>query len=87
MVRQKKIETVSVVDQVCMAIKEMIITTPYRPGDKLPSEQEIAEAYGVNKLSVRMALQTLCTLGAIEKRNGEGSFVKRFSISPLLIEA
>lgn len=86
MARQRKIESISIVDQVCLAIKEMIINTPYRPGDKLPSEQEIAETYGVNKLSVRMALQRLNTLGVIEKKNGEGSFVKPFAISPLLIE-
>ena len=86
MVRGKKIESISIVDQVCVAIKDMISHTPYHPGDRLPSEQEIAETYGVNKLSVRMALQKLSTLGVIEKRNGEGSFVKEFSISPLLIE-
>ena len=44
--KQKRIESVSVVDQVCDAIKELIIETPYHPGDKLPSEGEIAEAYG-----------------------------------------
>lgn len=84
--KERKIESISIVDQVCVAIKDMIIYKPYHPGDKLPSEQEIAETYGVNKLSVRMALQKLNTLGVIEKRNGEGSFVKEFSISPLLIE-
>ncbi len=87
MMKQKRIESVSVVDQVCDAIKELIIETPYHPGDKLPSEGEIAEAYGVNKLSVRMALQKLSTLGVVEKRNGEGSFVKEFSFSPLFNEA
>lgn len=86
MAKGKKIESISIVDQVCVAIKDMIIHTPYHPGDRLPSEQEIAETYGVNKLSVRMALQKLSTLGVIEKRNGEGSFVKEFSISPLLVE-
>ncbi|MBQ3664420.1 MAG: FadR family transcriptional regulator [Clostridia bacterium] len=85
--KQKRIESVSVVDQVCDAIKELIIETPYHPGDKLPSEGEIAEAYGVNKLSVRMALQKLTTLGVVDKRNGEGSFVKEFSLSPLFSEA
>ena len=87
MLKRKRIETVSVVDQVCEAIKEMIQEVPLKPGDKLPSEQELADSFGVNKLSVRMALQKLNTLGVIEKRNGEGSFVKNFSISPLLIDA
>ena len=82
-----KISRVSIVDQVCASIKEDIAAGMWLPGDKLPSEAEFADLFGVNRLSVRMALQKLSTLGIIETRVGEGSFVvERFSLRPFLSE-
>lgn len=82
-----KISRVSVVDQVSDTIKNDIVSGVWQAGDKLPSEADFAEAFGVNRLSVRMALQKLGTLGLIETRVGEGSFVvERFSLRPFLSE-
>lgn len=84
--RKAKISRVSIVDQVCASIKQDIADGIWNPGDKLHSEAEFAESFGVNRLSVRMALQKLSTLGIIETRVGEGSFVRPFSLKPLLTE-
>lgn len=84
--RKLKINRVSIVDQVCQSIKQDIADGVWKPDDKLPSEAEFAEAFGVNRLSVRMALQKLNTLGIIETRVGEGSFVCSFSLKPVLSE-
>lgn len=84
--QRTKISRVSVVDQVCAAIKQDIADGVWKSGDKIPSEAEFAETFGVNRLSVRMALQKLNTLGIIETRVGEGSFVCNFSLKPVLNE-
>lgn len=81
-----KISRISIVDQVCETIKQDIVNGVWKEGEKLPSESELAEIFGVNRLSVRMALQKLITLGLIETRVGEGSFIKRFSLRPFLNE-
>ena len=81
-----KIEKISVVDQVADALKDKIISGEWKPGDRLPAEAEIAQTYGVNRLSVRMALQRLITLGVVETRVGEGSFVRELSFYPVLSE-
>lgn len=81
-----KIEKISVVDQVGEAIKQKILSGEWKPGDKLPAEAEIAQFYGVNRLSVRMALQKLIALGIVETRVGEGSFIREFSFYPVLSE-
>lgn len=81
---QRKISKISVVDQVADEMKEKIVSGEWKPGDKLPSESDIAQMYGVNRLSVRMALQKLGTLGVIETRVGEGSL--EFSFYPVLSE-
>lgn len=83
---KKKISRVSIVDQVCSVIKQEIADGIWKEGDKLPSEAELAESFGVNRLSVRMALQKLITLGLIETRVGEGSFIRPFSLKPFLME-
>lgn len=46
-----------------------------QPGDKLPSEREIARMLEVGRSSVREALQTLCERGVIEKRPGKGNYL------------
>ncbi|WP_068674652.1 FadR/GntR family transcriptional regulator [Oceanobacillus sp. Castelsardo] len=46
-----------------------------KPGDKLPSERELAETLGMGRSSVREALRALELLGIIETRKGEGTFL------------
>ncbi len=48
-------------------------------GQKIPPETELAETFGVNRLTVRMALQKLSALGLLESRVGDGTYVKEFS--------
>jgi GntR family transcriptional repressor for pyruvate dehydrogenase complex len=45
----------------------------YLPGQRLPSERELAEGYGVGRSSVREALRMLESRGLIESR-GHGAF-------------
>ncbi|WNS46815.1 trehalose operon repressor [Paenibacillus sp. MMS20-IR301] len=45
------------------------------PGAKLPSESELAEAYGTSRETVRKALNLLFREGYIHKIKGRGSFV------------
>jgi DNA-binding GntR family transcriptional regulator len=47
------------------------------PGDALPSEAAIAEAYGVARGTVRAALALLQSEGLIETHHGKGRFVRK----------
>ena len=71
----EKIKKISMTNQVYQAIHDKIVSGFWKIGDKLPSESELATQLGVNRLTVRLALQKLSTLGFIETRVGEGSFV------------
>lgn len=73
-----RIKKVSASEQVCEAIQEQISGGVWRVGDKLPSESELAQKFGVNRLTVRMALQKLNALGIVETRTGSGTFVIEF---------
>lgn len=54
------------------------IINQMQPGDKLPSERDIAADLDVNRATVREALKKLETLGLIEIRHGEGIFIKDY---------
>ena len=70
------IKRLNVSEQVYLQLKENLINGTWKPGDKIPSENELAAAFGISRVSVRQAVQKLTTLGLIETRLGEGSFVK-----------
>ena len=47
----------------------------YGPGDKLPTEAELARRFGVNRHTVRRALGDLAGTGLVHPRRGAGVFV------------
>ncbi len=75
-----KIKRISMADQVAERIKQTIVNGTWQNYSKMPSEAELAEMYGVNKLTVRLALQKLNTIGIVETRIGDGSYVIPFSL-------
>lgn len=44
-------------------------------GDQLPPQRELAEALGVGMSTLREALQSLQTMGIVDMRHGEGTFI------------
>lgn len=52
----------------------------YKPGDRLPSESELVEAYGVSRVTVHAALGMLVDEGVLVKRRGKGTFVRPTTI-------
>ncbi len=45
------------------------------PGDKLPSEGELAIRFGVNRLTLRRAVDELISSGLVERHHGVGIFI------------
>ena len=68
-------------EEIVEQLKEMISTGELKPGDKLPSEREMAESLGVSRASVREALTALEAIGILDIRPGEGTFVQQTSIA------
>ncbi|MBO9652059.1 MAG: FadR family transcriptional regulator [Variovorax sp.] len=54
---------------------EKIRSQQLRPGDKLPTESAIMQAYGVSRTVVREALSKLQAAGLVETHHGIGTFV------------
>jgi len=58
-------------------LREQIEQGVYKPQDRLPSEHELSRRFGVSRITVRRALQTLEHEGLIYRCQGVGSFVKQ----------
>jgi GntR family transcriptional regulator len=56
-------------------VKEQIESGAWRPGDRLPSESQLASRYGVSRVVVRQALAILQDDGQILRAQGRGTFV------------
>lgn len=62
-------------EQIADTLRAEISGGHYRPGDRLPTEQALAERFGVNRHTVRNALKALADAGMIHTRRGAGSVV------------
>ncbi len=67
-------------------LKELIMkkieNREYKPGDRLPTEQELCEIFNISRTPVRQALNELNYEGILYRRPGLGTFISDFSLSP-----
>ena len=59
---------------------EKIVSKQFSPGEKLPSENELASRYGVPRMTVRASLIKLEERGYILSKQGKGRFLKEESM-------
>lgn len=62
-------------DYVMEQIRDALLQGQLKPGDRLPSELELAEQCGVSRGSVRQAMKSLETLGILTIRPGDGTYI------------
>lgn len=67
------------IEQIYDELLKMIIEEKFRPGDRLPSENDLSKKYGVSRNTLRTVLNKLNVLGFCETRHGGGTFVKAIS--------
>lgn len=70
-IRPKKIS-----EEIVGQIKELITKGELGPGQKIPSERDLATMLGVSRPSVREAIMVLEAMGLVESRQGGGTFVR-----------
>ena len=70
-------------------IEQLILRGILRPGERLPSERDLAEKLGVSRPSLRDAISDLADRGLLASRAGSGVFVAEVlgsAFSPALID-
>jgi GntR family transcriptional repressor for pyruvate dehydrogenase complex len=59
-------------DQAAEQIKQFILTEKLAPGDRLPTENQLATTFGISRLTVREATKALEFIGIVEAKTGVG---------------
>lgn len=58
-------------------LREMIVEQGMQSGDRLPSESELVEMFGVSRSTVREAIKLLIAENVVEIQRGKGTFVTK----------
>jgi GntR family transcriptional repressor for pyruvate dehydrogenase complex len=69
--------------QLVRALTDRIAQGELKPGDRLPTEQDLIEAFGVSRTVVREAISSLRATGLVNTQQGVGAFVRELP-PPLL---
>ncbi len=66
---------VSYYKQLYIILRNDIARGVWKPGDRIPSEAELIDIYGVSRITVRQAFELLVNDGLVYRRRGSGTFV------------
>jgi GntR family transcriptional regulator len=69
-------------EQIAAYLRDLLATAS--PGDRLPSDAELCERFGVSRMTARQAVQTLAAEHLVVRRRGAGTFVAPRRVPRLL---
>lgn len=73
--------TIRRIDRLCQLLNQQLLDGDLKPGDKLPSERQLAMRFETSRPLVREALQQLKGLGIIESRQGAAPMYARTTLN------
>ena len=73
------IKRTSVSEQVFEQMKSLILSGTWASGDRLPSEKNLADLFGVSRITVRHGIHRLVALGLAETHAGDGTYIMALS--------
>ena len=77
----KALQKETLPEQIAQRLKEYILDNRLKPGDRLPTEAELTEVFGVSRSSVREAMKLLQVSGVIDVKSGRGAVINSFDAS------
>lgn len=72
---QQIVSDETIADRAYNTLKDLLESGEFTPGQKLPSEDEIARQLNISRVTLRTALQKLELLGYVDRKRGVGTFV------------
>lgn len=82
MPKQSKREGSPLYREIAESLRAAIERGDYRPGQRIPGENDIIKEWGVSRTTARDALATLRDEGLTDTRRGAGNFVRQFQLIP-----
>jgi GntR family transcriptional regulator len=62
-------------EQAANALREDMRKGVFHSGNRLPTESDLAEKYGISRITIRHAIDKLVKEGLVERKQGKGTFV------------
>ena len=81
-----KLARETLADRMTTQLRQQILSGRLKPGDPLPTERELREAFGVSRTTVREALHGLVSSGFLERRSNQLHVRDRQDIPPREID-
>ena len=66
------------------AVLRLIRERNYQPGEKVPTEVELGQLFGVGRSTLREAIGNLVEQGILKKSHGRGTFLRQL---PIVLES
>lgn len=76
-VRIQRIRRTRAYEEIVRQLQALIAEGHLKPGDRLMTERELAEQFGVSRVTVRQALSVLQAMGLTESRIGNGTYARK----------
>lgn len=71
-------------EEIVKQIMDRIKSGELKPGDRLPTERDLALQLNVSRTAIREALRSLEIIGVIDSKVGSGTFIKEMSLDTLM---
>jgi len=74
--------------EIARRLVDYLLSGQIGPGQRMPSERQLAQAFGVGRSAMREAIKSLSLLGLVEVRHGDGTYLRKAdsSLLPQVIE-
>lgn len=72
----EQIKSYSAPEKVVKQFLRNLETSEMQPGQKLPTQEQLAKMFGVSRSSIREAMNALSMMGYLEITRGRGSFIR-----------
>ena len=79
----RRIPRLKLSQEVADGILKMIESEEIFTGDKIPTESELTDIFGVSRTAVREGVRSLIAIGVLETKRGVGTFVRDSQPGPL----
>jgi GntR family transcriptional repressor for pyruvate dehydrogenase complex len=70
-----QIKQKTIVEQIMEKVRELIVKEKLKPGDRIPTENELATMFGVGRSSIREAVKVFTYLGVFETQTRRGTIL------------
>lgn len=80
-----RVNRLSVPEEIIANVKDKISRGELKPGDKLPSENRLAEMFGVGRGTIREAMKVMIYLGLIDRNNSRTTYISKNAMEKVLI--